>query len=196
MKIIERVKGIILSPKSEWEVISGENLTVAEMFGSFLFPLALIPAIASFIGYGLIGMDIPFAGHVGSFGLGIKQAAIQLISIIAGVFISAFVINALAPNFNAVKNFNKAFELVCYSYSPMMVFGLLLILPSLGIIVLIASVYGLYLLYIGLKPMMGVSEEKVTGYFVVSLIVIVVVSIVLSAILSRIFLPNYMTMPY
>lgn len=196
MKIIERVKGIILSPKSEWEVISGENLTVVEMFGSFLFPLALIPAIASFIGYGLIGMDIPFAGHVGSFGLGIKQAAIQLISIIAGVFISAFVINALALNFNAVKNFNKAFELVCYSYSPMMVFGLLLILPSLGIIVLIASVYGLYLLYIGLKPMMGVSEEKVTGYFVVSLIVIVVVSIVLSAILSRIFLPNYMAMPY
>ncbi len=192
MKIIERVKGIILQPVREWEIIAQEKLSDKEIFGFYLFPLALLPTIGAFIGYGLIGIEVPFAGHVGSVGLGIRQAAVQMISIVAGVYISAIVINALAPNFGAEKSFARAFALVSYSYTPMLVSGVLLIFPALGIVVLIASIYGLYLLFVGLKPMMVVSEEKVTGYFVVSLIVVVLLSIVISAILSRILLMNNM----
>ena len=32
MNLIERAKNIILTPAKEWDVIKGENLTIADMF--------------------------------------------------------------------------------------------------------------------------------------------------------------------
>jgi hypothetical protein len=52
----------------------------------------------------------------------------------------------------------------------------------------IAGLYGLYLLYIGLQPMMKVAAEKQTTYFVVSLLVMIVVSFALSAILAGVLI--------
>jgi hypothetical protein len=98
------------------------------------------------------------------------------------------VIDALAANYGATKDFNRAFSLVAYAYTPMFVAGVFYLLPSLAWIVSLAGFYGLYLLYIGLQPMMKAPAEKQTSYFVVSLIVTIVVAAVLSFILSAILL--------
>lgn len=75
-----------------------------------------------------------------------------------------------------------------YAATPQYVAGVLYIFPFLGIIVLLAAIYGLYLLYIGMKPMMKVSDDKHTIYFIISLIVVIAVYFVVSAILSAIFI--------
>ena len=64
MNLVERAKKIILQPKTEWVVIEQESIQPAQLVSSYLIPLALIPAIASFIGYGFIGIEVPFFGHV------------------------------------------------------------------------------------------------------------------------------------
>lgn len=186
MNILERAKGIILNPKNEWNTIQTEQTSPSVLLTGYLLPLALIPAIAGFIGYGLIGQNIAFVGHVGSVSLGIRYSIMLFINMIVGVYVSAFIIDYLAPNFSAVKNFSKAFQLAAYAYTPAMVAGILYILPSFSVLVLLASLYGLYLLYIGLKPMMVVPDDKVTNYFIVSLVVMIIVSIVLSALMTAI----------
>lgn len=188
MKIIDRIKGIILNPKNEWNVISQENTSSSALLTTYLIPLALIPAIACFIGYGLIGYRVPFIGHVAGISWGVKYAIMMLINMIIGPYISAFVIDLLATNFGAEKNFNKAFSLVVYSYTPMMVAGVLYLLPSLRVLPALAGLYSLYVLYLGLKPMMKSPDDKTTTYFVVSLVVMIVVYAVLSAILSSMFI--------
>jgi hypothetical protein len=50
----------------------------------------------------------------------------------------------------------------------------------------------LYLLYLGIGPMMKTPPEKVTGYFVVSLIVTILVMIILSAVLTAIVVGSSM----
>ena len=187
MQLFERLKKIILSPKDEWTVIKDENTSSTEVFMKYLLPLALIPAIAGFIGYGLIGFRMPFVGHVGSVSYGIREAIVMLISTIGGIYITAYVIDLLAPSFRGTKNFQKAFQLVVYSYTPTMVAGILYILPSLSPIVFIAGLYGLYLLYLGLKPMMQSPDDKVTVYFIISIVVLIAVYFILSAILAAIF---------
>lgn len=187
MQLFERLKKIILSPKDEWTVIKDENTSSTEVFMKYLLPLALIPAIAGFIGYGLIGFRMPFVGHVGSVSYGIREAIVMLISTIGGIYITAYVIDLLAPSFGGTKNFQKAFQLVVYSYTPTMVAGILYILPSLSPIVFIAGLYGLYLLYLGLKPMMQSPDDKVTVYFIISIVVLIAVYFILSAILAAIF---------
>jgi hypothetical protein len=188
MNLVERAKKIVLNPKNEWQAIELENTPVSQLFASYLLILSLIPAVASIIGYGFVGIEVPFFGHIGSFSLGIRYAVISLISMTGGALLSAFIINELAPNFGSVKNFNKAFELVVYSYTPTMIAGIFIIYPELSILSTLAGIYGLYLLYVGISPMMKTSPEKVMGYFIVSLVVTVLVTIILSAILSGIII--------
>ena len=183
MNLINRVKSILLTPKTEWPVIETEQTDVKTLTINYLLLLALIPAIAGFIGYGLIGQNV-FGVHIGSAGYGLRHAITSLIGTIGGAFLTAYIIDLLAPNFGSEKNFLKSFQLVVYSYTPMMVAGILLIIPTLGMLASLAGLYGLYLLYIGLQPMKKTPEDKKTSYFVVSLIIVILVSIVLSAILS------------
>ncbi|MBN2215654.1 MAG: YIP1 family protein [Bacteroidales bacterium] len=195
MNLINRVKGIIVNPKNEWNTIQQEQTSSTTLLMNYLLPLVLIPVVASFIGYGLIGRNMPVIGHVGSLSFGIRYAVIMLINMIAGVYLTAFIIDVLAPSFSAVKNYNNAFRLVVYSYTPMLVAGIFYIIPGLSVIVFLASIYGLYILYVGLKPMMQVPEEKVTVYFIVSLIVLIAVYVILSMILSAIIIRPVFTAP-
>jgi len=187
MEIIDRVKNVLFSPKTEWPTIEAENEPHAKVFTSYVVPLALIPAVAAFIGYGLIGYSV-LGVKITTMGWGIRQAIMQYILMCGGVYLTAFIIDALAANFGARKDFNRAFSLVAYSYTPMFVAGVFYILPMLSWLASLAGLYGLYLLYIGLQPMMKAPEEKQTSYFVVSLIVTIVVSVVISTILGAILL--------
>ncbi|HJX72395.1 MAG TPA: Yip1 family protein [Bacteroidales bacterium] len=195
MNLINRVKGIILNPKTEWNAIQQEQTSSTDLLIKYLIPLVLIPVIASFIGFGLIGRNMPIVGHIGSVSFGIRYAILMLVNMILGVYLTAFIIDVLAPAFSAVRNYNNAFRLVVYSYTPMLVAGVLYILPALSILVFIASIYGLYILYLGLKPMMQVPEDKVTVYFIVSLLVLIAVYFILSIILSAIIIRPAFSIP-
>jgi hypothetical protein len=187
MEIINRVKSILVSPKMEWQTVEAENAPHVKVFTTYVVPLALIPAVAAFIGYGLIGYSV-FGHHVSSVSWGLRQAIVQYAAMLGGTYITAFVINALAENFGAKKDFDRAFSLVAYAYTPMFVGGVFYILPSLSWLASLAGLYGLYLLYIGLQPMMKAPADKQTSYFVVSLIVTIAVSAVLSVVLAAILL--------
>ena len=190
MNLIDRVKKILLSPKEEWVVISQETTTVTQLCTGYLLLLALIPAIAQFVKFGLIGYSIPFGGHMGgSIELGIRYALIGYINYVLGAFLSAFIIDALATSFGSQKNFTKAMQLVVYSYTAMMIASIFVLIPGLSILSIV-GLYGLYLLYIGLAPMMQTPEDKTVGYFVVSLLVIIVVYGVLAFALSALFIAN------
>lgn len=91
MTLVERVKGILGKPKEEWEKISLEDNQQSAILTGYLIPLALIPAIASFIGYSFIGVL-----GVHSLTLGLKHAVISLVSTIIGAYITAFIVDLLA----------------------------------------------------------------------------------------------------
>lgn len=188
MNLIERAKKIMFNPKEEWVVISQETTSVAQLFTGYLLILAIIPALAQFVRYGLIGYELPFAGHIaGSVGLGVRYAIIAYASYIIGAFISAYLIDALAPSFGSQKNTSKAMQLVVYSYTPMLIASVFWMIPGLYFLSII-GLYGLYLLYIGLTPMMQTPEDKAIGYFVVSLLVIFAAYVIIAAILGLLFL--------
>ncbi|MDR1846973.1 MAG: YIP1 family protein [Bacteroidales bacterium] len=188
--LISRAKDIMFSPKTEWLHIEEENSSHAKVFMSYLLPLALIPTVAAFIGYGLIGYKGPFGIHIHSIEWGVRQAIIQFISMAGGAYLTAIIINLLAGTFNSRTDFNKAFSLVAYSYTPMMLGGIFYIYPTLSWLASLLGIYGLYLLFIGLTPMMQTPTEKRGGYFVVSLICMVAVAIVLSLILTAILISS------
>jgi hypothetical protein len=183
MNIVDRAKNIILTPKTEWTAIAAEEPNVGQIISGYVIPLALIPAVAAMIGYGLIGR-----GPVSSFTWGIAMAIIGFVVALGGVYLTAYVVDMLAPNFGSQKNFGRAMQLVAYSYTPAWVAGILNIIPVLGVLVLVASIYGLYLMYLGFPHTMKTPDEKVVVYMVVSIVVLIVVYFVLTALLTAIVL--------
>jgi len=190
---INRIKGILTAPQKEWTVIENEHTPHAKLFMEYVLPLSLIPAIAAFIGYGLLGYSA-FGVHIHSMSLGIRQAILQWISMAGGVYLTAFVINALAESFGAKKDFDRAFSLVAYSYTPWLIGGIFYILPSLAILAFLAALYGLYILYLGMQPMMKAPTERNTGYFIVSLLALIVVSAIISVVLGAILISSSLFM--
>lgn len=188
MDIINRVKNIITKPKPEWDVIATETPDTGKIITGYVLPLAAIAAIAAFIGYAFIGIDNGFI-RIKGMDWGLYSALNTLIGAIAGVFVSAFVIDALAPTFKSEKNMSRSVQLVAYSYTPMWIGGILAILPAISIIGALFGLYGLYLLYLGLPKLKKTPEENHVGYFIVSLLVIIAVYFVIGMIMSRILMP-------
>jgi hypothetical protein len=82
----------------------------------------------------------------------------------------------------------NATKLAVYSMTPGWVAGVLYIIPYLDIIVILASLYGLFLLYLGFAaPLMETPKEKVVSYLVVSVLVVIVLSVVVALVLGAIF---------
>jgi len=187
--MITRVKEIILAPKKEWAVIEGEKKPHMKVFIEYVLPLSLIAAVAAFIGYGLIGYSA-FGVRIGSISWGIRYAINQWVILVGAIYLMAFIVNLLAESFGGKKDFDQAFSLIAYSYTPMLLGGIFYIFPLLSILALLCGLYGFYILYIGIQPMMKAPSEKITVYFVVSLIAAIVVMGILSVIMSAILISS------
>jgi hypothetical protein len=178
MALVDRVKNILLSPRTEWPVIDAEPATVASLYTGYIMPLAAIPVICQAIGMSMIGITIPFVGghYKTPIGNALVSAAVMYIFSLIAVFIVALVIDGLAPTFNGTKNQVQALKVVAYSYTASWVGGIFALIPALGIIGLLFGLYSLYLLYLGLPVLMKSPPEKAVGYTVVVVICTIIVT--------------------
>jgi hypothetical protein len=56
MNLVERIKGILLQPKSEWPAIEREPGNAGYLFSNYVAIVAAIPAVCTFIGTSIIGV--------------------------------------------------------------------------------------------------------------------------------------------
>ncbi len=189
MDLITRAQAILLKPKEEWVKIKGESTPIAQLFTSYAVFLAAIPAIARFIGNGLVGRRIPFVGWARfPIGSALFEAILYYVFTLVIIYVFGIVINALAPSFGSKQSMENAMKLAVYSMTPMLIGGIFYIFPGLAFLAWVASLYGLYLLYLGFdNPLMDTPKDKVVGYLLVSIVVIIVLSMVVFLILGAIF---------
>jgi hypothetical protein len=189
MNIMERIKGILLRPKEEWQTIAGETTPIAELYKNYIILLAAIGPAASFIGMSLVGISLPVGGaYRVSIATGIVSAVVQYCLTLVGVYVLAFIVDALAPSFAGQKNIEQAFKLAAYSYTPGWLVGIFALIPPLGVLGIL-GLYGIYLLYLGLPVLMKSPKEKSTGYTIAIIIAAIIIFFVIGAI-SRAFIPG------
>jgi hypothetical protein len=188
MDLVARVQGILLKPKEEWVKIKDESITISQLFTSYAIILAAIPAIAHFIGFGLVGFSRPLGWARYGIGNAFFYGILFYILTLASVYVFGLVINLLAPSFSSKQNNVNAMKLAVYSMTPAWVAGIFYLVPLLGWLAMIASLYGIYILYLGFaEPLMDTPKEKVVTYLVVSIIVYIVLWIIVAVILGGIF---------
>lgn len=186
MNIIARVKEILLTPKAAWPVIETEATTTAALYTQYIMILAAIQAVAGFIGMSLFGVSamgvtvrVPLVTGLVQMVLGYGLALVM-------VYVMALIADALAPKFGGQKNTMNALKLIAYSGTAAMVGGVFAIIPALGILTLIAGLYSLYLLYLGVPTLMKVPQEKALPYTVVLVVCAIVIGVVAGTVLGAV----------
>jgi hypothetical protein len=182
MNLISRIQNIALRPKEEWPVIAGETTSVAALYTGVIVPLALIGPVCIFLSALVFGTRIPLLNvtvHTAT-GVLLGTMIVSYVLSLVAVWVTAMIVEKLAPSFQSSGDFTQALKLVAYSQAPFWVSGVLNLIPLLGILTFLVALYGLYLIYVGMPTMMKTPQEKVLPY----LLVVIGVSIVLWIVIS------------
>ncbi len=189
MNLIERSKAILLSPKDTWPLIAQEASSPAQLYTRYLMWLAAIPAIAAFIGFSVVGTSVFGVTYRVPLLAGLSQMLVSYLLSLLSVYLLSLIIHFLAPKFGGTPNALKALKLAVYGATASLLGGLFALLPSLAVLGVIAGLYSIYLVYLGLPVLMGSPPEKSLAYTAVTIVCAVVLAMVMGAV-SNALLPR------
>jgi hypothetical protein len=180
--LIERAKNILLKPGAEWDKIAGEASTIQDILKNYVLILAAIGPIASLIGRLAFGYGFGFRPNPI---YAVASAIVMYVVTVAGVYVTALVIDALAPSFNATKDRVAAFKVAAYSSTAAWLAGVFGIVPMLAVLSIV-GLYSLYLLYLGLPKLMKAPEDKALVYTIVVIVVEIVIYAIVYAVVGAV----------
>ncbi len=185
--LVARVKGILLTPTTEWTKIDAEPATISGLYRSYVFPLAAIGPVCGLVGSLVFGHTVfgmtyrpPLIGSI-------VGAIVGYALTLAGVYLMALIIEGLAPTFSGEKSRVQAFKVAAYSATAGWVIAVVGLFPPL-IPLSLLGFYSLFLMYLGLPKLMKAPEEKAMGYTALTVVCAVAVWFVIGMVTAPLML--------
>ncbi len=184
MSLIARAKHIIFTPAAEWRSIKQERSTVKSLLIRYALPMALIPAIASFIGYGFVGAN-GLLFRVSGLYWGSAMAIDSLITSLTVYLLGTYLVDRIAPAFGAERNIGRSAQLVAYSYTPAWIAGIFYLMPTLQELVVL-GLYSVYLFYLGIPVLKPAPDDQRVAFTIVSAIILIIIRFVVGLLIVNI----------
>ncbi len=185
--IVDRTLKIALKPGEFWAETSQENTTAAECYLKYLLIVQAIPAVATFLGLVLFGYSAGPFGNIGvPFGNALGAGISAYIQGLVAAGLVGFLASALAPKFGGASSLDRGVTLVTMATLPMALAGILMLVPTVGLLSALVGIYCLYLLWVGIGPMMGIPDDRKVPYAVVLIVVTVIVMAVFTTITRKV----------
>ena len=164
MNLVARVKAILVDPTAAWPQIEKDVGDPALLLRRYVAALALIPPLAGFVGATLIGVVMP-SGAIARASLfnGAASAIFGYVMSCATVLVLGLIIALLAPLFGGHRGFNNAFKLAVYSFTPVWLAGIFLVLPGLHFLALLGC-YGAYLFWLGVSRLTKMPDDQAANF--------------------------------
>ena len=188
MNLVERIKGILLQPQTEWAAIEREPGDAGYLFPNYVMIVAAIPAVCTFIGTSIIGFGAYRVGIVG----GLLRMIVVYVLALASVFVAAYIIDFLAGTFGARKNLDNAMKVSAYAPTAAWLAGVFNIIPALAILGVL-GLYSLYLLYTGIAALMKPPADKVLIYTIAVIVCAIILWIIVFTVPAMFFGMSLMT---
>jgi hypothetical protein len=164
LNIVRRAMAMVMAPHAEWPRIEAEPGDAVGIFIQYVALLAIIPALAGFLGAAAVGVTVPDAGTARA------PIILALFGAISGylasfilVLLLALLTDALARRFGGQKNLGNALKLAAYSFTPVWLAGIFLLVPGLRFLTLLGF-YGAYVAWAGLPTLMKSAPERTPAY--------------------------------
>lgn len=188
MNFLQRLKRILLTPAQEWPRIERESLSTRALWTRYILVLAAIPALAGFI---LRSLPVPVPGIIGMAerippGRGLLGMLAGYLVTLLMIHFMAHIANVLARTHDAKKNPAMALALIAYSSTAWMLGNVFAAIPGLWIVNLVASLYSVRLLALGIPVLMKSPPEKTLSY-TVALMICGLLAVTLAELASSLF---------
>jgi Yip1 domain len=159
-----RILAILINPAAEAAWVEKDDDDPVFLMLRYVAPLAAIPPVFRFVGACIIGVVVPGVGSVRApLLVGILSAVVGYLESFVLVLVLALITSLAAPLFGARRNFVSALKLAVFSYTPVWLAGIFLILPGLRFLAL-TGFYGACVLVAGLPHTMRPAREKAPGF--------------------------------
>jgi hypothetical protein len=182
MNLVDRIKGILLQPKSEWSKIDSEPGDAGYLISNYVAILAAVAPICTFIGTSIIGVG----GERIGIGLGLFRAVVVYVLTLIGFFVVGYIIDFLAGTFGARRNLASAMKVSAYAPTAAWLAGVFNILPALSFLAIL-GLYSLYLLYTGIAALMRPAASNALIYTIAVIVCAIIVWVVILAIPVMLF---------
>lgn len=167
--LIGRARRLLTRPSETWDAIAAEPASIRSLYLGWVLPLAAIPVVAQAIGklaFGIGGFGISYHPPVVST---VVSAVVSYALSLLGVFITALVIDWLAPRFGGERDRIAAFKVAAYGSTAAWLAGVFAVFPPISILSVL-GLYSLYLLYVGLPKLMKTPQDSAVGYIAVCIL--------------------------
>ena len=183
--VISRALAVLIRPARAWEEIAFQLTPPGTLWRGHILPLAAIPALCGVIGALVFGFNIADVGvRMSQRGL-ILGAVVGYAVTIVAVWLLAQWISLTAPAFGGTREPAAALNLVGYAATASWLGGLAELYPSVGIPVgILAALWSLYALYLGLPRVMRIPESQALTAFAAALIATLLLGAARGAIVS------------
>jgi hypothetical protein len=163
MTIVERTRALLLQPESEWRTVAQEPRDLSDLFTFYVAILALVPALAWLIGASVVGITTADGTIRVPLIPGLFSAIFGYLASFVAVGLIGLAIDGLTKAFGGRGDLANALKLAAYSYTPLWLAGIFNLFPGLRFLSVL-GLYGLYLLWTGLPPLMRVTNGR--GWYV------------------------------
>jgi len=196
MSLFKTISTSLFSPKNGWKQFN-EDLPHIKVLTNYLIPLTIVAVVLVFLGKGILGRGILNFFNFPSYSIkylvvqGINYSMLYATIIIGGAYLTTVLIeNIFTGVFKVEKNFNKTFEFVAYSFTPICLATICFIIPFMSWAFYLCTLYSLVLLLFAQMSRLENKEMangKKWGYSLVSMGIFYVVYWSLYGIFSPIF---------
>ncbi len=161
---LDRAFALVFRPRYAWAAIAARPTPVPALLFGYALPLAAIGAVATFVALRVVGVPFPHGVVHTSVGTALVQAALSFATALATVPVMAASVALFAPLFGTRTDFASALRVTVYSLTPAWLAGIFLAYPPLGSLQLLATLYGIWELCLGLSIVLGAPARRAPFY--------------------------------
>ena len=187
---LRHVVGLLFRPKAEWRAIRDRRYGVARSLVTHTAVLALVPAVAGYVGTTRTGWQIGAGEAVRlTEASALRIAVLYYLAMLAATFSVAWVIHWMSRTYGARQPLGQCYALATYTATPLFLVGVLQLQPILWlnfIVGLPVLGYTIFLFYSGVPAVMEIPQERgflfssaVMAFGLVALVALLAVSVLL-----------------
>lgn len=187
---LKHLSGLFTDPASEWERIRDAEYTTVDSLVGHTLILALVPAVASFVGTTSIGWQVGAGEAVkltrGSAG---QIAMLYYVAMVVATFTMGFMIHWMSRTYGAEQPLSQCVALASYTATPLFLVGVMQLYPLLWLNLVLGlpvMAYTIFLFFTGVPIVMRIEPERgflfssaVLAFGMIALVAMLAVTVIL-----------------
>ncbi|GAA5524177.1 inner membrane protein YohC [Microbulbifer aestuariivivens] len=195
--MLSHMFGLLVQPRRQWQQIGNLSEKNLRRQIPYVIVLALLPALAWYFGTTEVGWSIGDGNtrritHESALSL----VAVFYVTMVIAVMAIGYFIHWMAKTYGAKTYPMKGMVIAGFTATPIFLAGVAGFYPVLWLDILLATLavaYAIYLLYMGIPIVMGVSEER--GFLFASAIVTASLVVAVMVMVGTVLFWSFVTAP-